>query len=102
VGCVDHRYALYSEIDLYFLANRTGATRYMQFDPGLIGRREVQEQMVRELEERRPAAAVLSLRTFKVEANESSRAGVSVLDDYLRSHYSVLGTTGPYRLLLRR
>jgi hypothetical protein len=102
VGCTDHRFALVSELDLYFLADRTGATRYMHFDPGLIGRREVQEQMARELEEKRPRAAVLSRLSVGAEPNESKRAGSTVLDEYLRSRYRVAGTAGPYLLLLRR
>ncbi len=102
VGSVDHRFPLGSEMDLYFLADRTGATRYMQFDPGLVGRREVQEQMIRDLDRTRPAAAVLSWQWSGSEENESSKPGAIVLDEYLRLHYRAVGTAGPYLLLLRR
>src|SRR5262245_31432712 len=33
VGSVDHRFIFVNEMDLYFLADRVGSTRYMQFDP---------------------------------------------------------------------
>lgn len=102
VGQVDHRHALLSEIDLYFLADRTGATRYMQFDPGLTGREDVQEQMVRDLERSRPVAVVLSRRTLFLEAKAEGEAGAGLLDGYLRSRYRLAGTADPYLLLLRR
>jgi hypothetical protein len=102
VGCVDHRFPIMNEMDLYFLSDRTGSTRYMQFDPGLVGRAVVQEQMVRDLERSRPAVAVLSKLCAWTEPNESARPGATVLDEYLRARYRPVGTTGPYLLLHRR
>ena len=102
VGGTDHRRPLLSEMELYFLADRTGATRYMQFDPGIVGRREVQEEMVRELEAVRPRAAVLSTATLPAEPKPAGAGGATLLDDYLASRYRLVGTAGPYRLLERR
>jgi hypothetical protein len=102
VGCIDHRFPSFSELDLYFLADRTGATRYMQFDPGLTGRREVQDRMIRDLERSRPKAVILSARTLPPEPNTSAVAGSDVLDRYLRSKYEPEGRSGPYLLLVRR
>lgn len=102
VGCVDHRFPILSEMELYYLADRTGATRYMQFDPGLVGRRDVQEEMVRELEEVRPTAAVLSTTTLLAESKRAAPPGATLLDDYLASRYRRVGTAGPYVLLERR
>jgi len=102
VGCVDHRVPLLSEMELYYLADRTGATRYMQFDPGLVGRREVQEAMLRELEEVRPTAAVLSRATLPSEPRRGVPPGATLLDDYLATRYRRVGTAGPYVLLERR
>src|SRR4051812_8504157 len=36
VGCARHDRIDIDEMDLYFLSDREGATRRMQFDPGLI------------------------------------------------------------------
>lgn len=102
VGCVDHRFPFMSEMDLYFLSDRTGATRYMQFDPGLVGRAEEQAQMVRDLERSRPAVAVLSRHCAATEPNASAIPGATVLDDYLKARYRAVGTSGPYLLLERR
>ncbi|MFN7986346.1 MAG: hypothetical protein U0529_02675 [Thermoanaerobaculia bacterium] len=102
VGSADHRAPLMSEMELYFLADRTGSTRYMQFDPGIVGRRDVQEEMVRELEAVRPAAAVLSRMTLRDEPRRPGASGATLLDEYLASRYRLAGTAGPYLLLERR
>lgn len=102
VGCADHRHPILSEMELYFLADRTGATRYMQFDPGIVGRRDVQEEMVRELEEVRPTAAVLSRTTLLAEPKRAGPPGATLLDDYLATRYRSVATAGPYLLLERR
>lgn len=48
VGSVDHRFIFVNEMDLYFLADRVGSTRYMQFDPNVINREDVQREMIGE------------------------------------------------------
>lgn len=102
IGCFDHRYPVVNEVELYFLADRRPATRHAQFDPGLTGRREVQEEIVRDLERTRPAAVVLSERTIPAERNPSVHSGSDLLDRYLRSRYEPAGRVGPYLLLVRR
>lgn len=102
VGVWDHRWSSDSEIDLYFLADRVGATRYMQFDPNLVNRADVQAEMIRELETTRPKVAVLSILTTEREPNESTRPGAALLDAYLRQHYERVKQVERYILLLRR
>jgi hypothetical protein len=102
VGLWDHRWSANSEMDLYFLADRVGATRYMQFDPNLVNRAEVQEQMVRELDASRPKVAVLSLPDSGIEPNESARPGAALLDAYLQANYERVKQAERYQLLLRR
>jgi hypothetical protein len=102
VGCRDHRFPIVSEMDLYFLADRMGATRYMQFDPGLIGRVEVQREMIRDLEATRPAVAVLSSRSIRSEPARDGSSGATLLDEYLASRYLPVASAGPYLLLERR
>ena len=101
VGTIDHRYILVNEMDLYFLSNRPGATRYMQFDPNIINRRDVQERMVEELERNRTRVVVLSRRFPRsAEPNESARAGAGLLNRYFRTHFSARQVP-PYVLLVR-
>ena len=102
VGAVDHRWIFVNEMDLYFLADRPGGTRTMQFDPGLTNRPDVQAQMASELERSGTRVAVLSSRHNRsFEPNASARPGSPDLDAYLRAHFSIAGVAGPYLLLLR-
>jgi hypothetical protein len=102
VGATDHRRVLISEMDLYFLADRPGAVRRMQFDPNLTTRPEVQTIMIAELESKRPKVAVLSSECYWDEPNHSRDFGSTLLDEYLSSHYREVKHTGHYRLMLRQ
>jgi hypothetical protein len=103
VGLTDHRTTLGNELDLYFLANRPGATRYMQFDPNIVNRREVQEEMIAELEAKQTRLVVLS-PYFAGEgepANQSSRRGADLLDTWLAANYRPLAKFGDWEVRLR-
>jgi hypothetical protein len=103
VGLADHARVFVNEVDIYYLTERTGATRIMQFDPNVVNREDVQREMAAEIEAARPTVAILSTRySHLIEPNESRNRGSSFLDDYLRSSYEVAGRAGPYQLLLRR
>ncbi|MEQ1855168.1 MAG: hypothetical protein ABL963_01795, partial [Longimicrobiales bacterium] len=103
VGVADHSRIFVSEMDLYFFAERPGATRIMQFDPNMVNREDVQREMVAELEAGQTRVAILSSRyPVMDEPNESARAGSSFLDDYLRADFVVVERAGPYQLLRRR
>jgi hypothetical protein len=103
VGLADHSRVFVNEIDLYFLAERPGATRIMQFDPNVVNREDVQREMAAEIEASGVRVAILSSRfADRVEPNESSNRGSGYLDDYLRSRFEVAERAGPYQLLLRR
>lgn len=49
MGLSDHRRIYVGEMDLYYLADRPGATRVMQFDPNMVNREDVQRQMAAEI-----------------------------------------------------
>jgi hypothetical protein len=101
VGVLDHRWTLMNNMDLYFLADRRGATRYMQFDPGLNNREDVQRSMISELEQTRPKVAILVNVGQWNEPNESVEMGSGLLDKYLRRNYRQKGSFGGMRFLLR-
>jgi hypothetical protein len=102
IGLFRHRRVFLNEVDLYFLANRPGATRYMQFDPNMITREDVQRRMIQELEDRHVRLAVLSGRMrLPDEPNESQHEGSGLLDEYLRSRFRLVARTGPYVVLVR-
>ena len=102
VGLADHSRVFVSEMDLYFLADRRGVTRIMQFDPNVVNREDVQRRMAAEIEASEARVAILSARfADMVEPNESASVGSSFLDDYLRTAFEVVDVVGPYQLLRR-
>jgi hypothetical protein len=102
VGLVDHRWTHKNDMALYFLADRVGATRYMQFDPGLNNREDVQRSMIDELERTQPKVALLAAAKRPTEPNRSRDPGSALLDGYLHTHYEQKGRAGSLRLMLRR
>jgi hypothetical protein len=102
VGLTDHRWTHKNDMALYFLADRVGATRYMQFDPGLNNREDVQRSMIDELEQTRPKVALLAAAKRPTEPNRSRDPGSTLLDGYMRTHYEQRGRAGSLRLMLRR
>jgi hypothetical protein len=102
VGLADHRWTHKNDMALYFLADRVGASRYMQFDPGLNNREDVQRSMIDELERTQPKVALLAAAKRPTEANLSRNPGSTLLDGYMRTHYEQRGRAGSLRLMLRR
>jgi len=102
VGNSQHRRANFNDLTLYYLAERPGATRYLQFDPGQVTREEIQREMIAQLEASRPRVAVLLEGGYNPEPNRSSIEGASLLDEYIQSHYGQVATAGVYRMLLRK
>jgi tetratricopeptide (TPR) repeat protein len=101
VGNVQHERIVSNDVSLYFLTRRPGVTRYLEFDPGIVTREDVQREIVHDLEERQPAVAVLLDGGWYPEPNRSAVPGSPVLDDYLRAHYTQVATVGRYVLLRR-
>jgi len=102
VGNLTHASLVSNEVDLYYMADRPGGVRRMQFDPNVVTRVEFQRQMMVELEQTRPKVAVLSNCCREAEANASSEAGAWLLDRYLQSRYLPVKKAGHYLLLLRQ
>jgi hypothetical protein len=104
VGLTDHRRTFANELDLYFLSGRPGSTRYLQFDPNLANRPEVQAEMIRELEAKGTRLAVLSKKyTGMEEPNESRLYRSELLDRYLAEKFEVVARVNDdYFILMRR
>jgi hypothetical protein len=98
VGCRQHAVTEIDEVELYFLADRPGATRRLQFDPATTDRDDVQAGMVADFEARRTPVMVLSDRW---SAKPHGPRGSTRLDAYIRSRYVLAETAGPYELWLR-
>ncbi len=98
-GCTDHLQTSANELDLYFLADRPGPTKWLQFDPGLQDSPEIQRRIIADFERTKPAALALAT----CERTDAGNGGRSDLfDRYLARAYRVERTLPGYRLLVRR
>ncbi len=102
VGLNDHRRTILNHLLLYFVVGRRGGTRYMQFDPNLTNREDVQATMIRDLESRRVNWVVLwSGDAGRAEPNESSRPGSELLDRYLGERFQPVAWFGYFEVRRR-
>jgi hypothetical protein len=102
-GYRQHQRLLVDEVDLYYFLDRPGATRYMQFDPNVINRADVQQQMIAEIERNKVRLAVLLVDGgVWFEPNESQRVGADVLDKWLRANFVPVARFGNYEVDLRK
>ena len=103
VGMMDHSSIVVNELDLYFVANRLGSTRYMQFDPNVVNREDVQRAMIEQLERAPTRVAVLSVKgNFGNEPNDSSKRGSPLLTQYFQDNFELALRVGPYAVLMRK
>jgi hypothetical protein len=102
VGLDDHRRTILNHLLLYFLVGRRGGTRYMQFDPNLTNREDIQATMIRDLQSRQVNWVVLDSGWARVvEPNESSRPGSQLLDRYLGEHFEPVARFGRFEVRRR-
>ncbi len=101
IGSKTHAKIMVNELDLYFLLDRPGATRYLQFDPGTVTREEVQAQMIHTLDAKHIHMVILASPPFANEPNDSAKMGSTLLDTYIRARYKLATTIGPYEVRFR-
>ena len=89
---------------LYFVAKRQPVTKWHQFDPGLQTSATIQNEMVSELESKKPRYVVLESDWDDIEEPNASAlsSGVTILDDYIRLHYETVRQYGTISVLARR
>lgn len=101
IGCTAHRRALMSVIDLHYLAHRSNATRYVQFDPGLVTKADKQREMIADLERTRPPLVLRYAYCSWDEPNDSRLEGAGLLDEYLEQTYRRDGRVSTFDVLRR-
>ena len=102
VGNQRHDMIFVSDVGLYFLAARPSATRYSELHPGVATTRPIQDEIIGELESKQVQFLVLMDMWLSQEPNESAvSSGVTVLDEYVRSHYRLTAQFGEYQILKR-
>jgi len=100
-GNDQHQRLVVNDVSLYYLSDRTGATRYLVFDPNIVTRLDVQRQMTAELGKRVRVAVLMNGGYFD-EPNESRNVGASWLDEYLGANFEIVGTAESYTWLRRK
>ena len=101
VGAGRHDKVLMNDVAFYFLAGRRPATRWYEFDPGLQTTAPGQRQIVAELSSNKPPYIVLDSEWDDAkEPNRSAESsGVTILDDYLHSHFTPVEKFGTVSIL---
>jgi hypothetical protein len=100
-GCTTNRRSQTVALDLYFLADRRGGTKWLQYDPGLQDTEEYQRRIINDLNQSRVNAIVLSPCPYVPEKNESAKLGSTLLDRWFAKEFRVVGGSNGYRHLLR-
>jgi hypothetical protein len=102
-GTNTHERVTTNETDLYFLTQRRPGTRYTQFDPNMVSRREVQEEMIQQLQERNVSLVVLSPCCVLDEGPQQLiLPGSHLLDEYIASHFHEVQRVGQYSVRVRK
>jgi hypothetical protein len=103
VGCGRHDIIFGSDVLFYFLAQRRSATKYHEFQPGLITTAAVQTEIIGELTRQKlPYVVIFSGYDHLREPNESRfSSGVRLLDDYLAANYAQVRQFGRYSVRKR-
>lgn len=101
VGLDKHDRTFINDNYFYFLAGRLPATHWHHFDPALQDRADIQQQMIAEFTAASPRLIVLESGILgDPEPNESANSsGVTLLDDYIASHYTPVRQFGPLTVL---
>jgi dolichyl-phosphate-mannose-protein mannosyltransferase len=104
VGLDRHDRIFINDMITYFAVQRLPAVHWVQFDPFLQNRADIQQEMIEELERNKPPYVVLNSEfDNSSEPNGSSfHSGVFLLDDYISSHYAFTKRFGEMTILERR
>jgi hypothetical protein len=101
VGSNRHDKIVQNDVLFYFASKRPSVTKWHQFDPGVQTTREIQSEIVTELQASRPRYVVLTSEWDNwEEPNESAHSsGVNLLDQYIRANYRVVASFGTTSIL---
>ena len=104
VGNGRHDKVLLNDVMFYFLSERDSATRFHELHPRQATTASVQQTIIDDLEKKHVRVVVLFLGADSVrEPNESALSSdVTLLDDFLKKNYQVVGQVGNYRWLEKR
>lgn len=102
IGNTNHEHLFINEISPYFFADRLPGVRWSQFDPNVVTRRPVQEEMIESMERFHVRLVVLPSRFSRLFQHLPPVVPTSPLfDTYLRERFSERERIGIYTILTR-
>ena len=101
VGNGRHDRIFWNDVRLYFLSGRGSVTRWYDLHPGVQTTLPIQNQIVDSMRQEHPPVVVIDTAwDDTIEPNQSQYpSGVTVLDDYIRTHYAPQATYGKITVL---
>ncbi len=102
-GNVRHDKLFVNDVLIYFASERHAGVRDYHMDPGSTTRQDIQQQIIRDLKSNDVRLVVLADLGLPQEPNKSSESsGVTDLDDYIHTNYTVRERFGQYFVLTAR
>jgi hypothetical protein len=110
VGLHRHDVVIIGDVMIYFVLDRPSATRYHELHPAVTDTARVQNEIIRDLQEKNVSLVILKY-IFSDEALERektnfarhlSKSGVTDLDEFIGKNYLQVGTFGSYTVWRRK
>jgi len=99
VGNAPHDRAYINDALFYFLSERKSASRFHELHPGVSNTAKVQQEIIEHWNRQPPDWIVLRTLTSSEPNGSSSSSGVSLLDDFIASHFEIIERAGEYTIL---
>lgn len=98
-----HDQVIINDNIFYFLADRRSPTPYTELHPGLVTTREIQQAIITDLQEKDVRWVVVAQGYISNEPNASSiSSGVTDLDQFIYTHYTLVMTNPAYHIYARQ
>jgi hypothetical protein len=110
VGLHRHDVVIIGDVMIYFVLDRPSATRYHELHPAVTDTARVQNEIIRDLQEKNVSLVILKY-IFSDEALERekmnfarhlSKSGATDLDEFIGKNYLHVRTFGPYAVWQRK
>jgi hypothetical protein len=103
VGNTHHDKIFINSAMFYFLAQRNSGTRYVDFEPGVVTTRIVQQEMIGELQKNNVRYIVLWNGDYFYESNKSNQSSeITDLDDFIKTNFVPIKTYGNYSIYKKK
>lgn len=102
VGNTRHDKIFINDASLYFLLKKPMPIKWNEMHPGIVTTKDVQENIIKNLDEKKVNVIVIVAMPQSNENNASAvSSGVFALDEHIRNHYRKVFSTGNYVVLER-